>query len=49
MSVLLCLVCSAVVSVAAVSLRDLQNENEKLAKQKNRLVAAGLVPCRRAV
>lgn len=41
-SALLCLVCSAVVSVAAVSLRDLQNENEKLAKQKNRLVAAGL-------
>ena len=42
-SVLLCLVCSAVVSVAAVSLRPLQKENEKLAKQKNRLVAAGLI------
>ncbi|QDT16708.1 NADH:ubiquinone reductase (Na(+)-transporting) subunit C [Alienimonas californiensis] len=42
-SVLLCLVCSAVVSVAAVSLRDLQNENEKLAKQRNRLIAAGLI------
>ena len=42
-SVVLCLVCSAVVSVAAVSLRPLQNENEKLAKQRNRLVAAGLI------
>ena len=42
-SVLLCLVCSAVVSVAAVSLRERQDENEKLAKQHNRLIAAGLV------
>ncbi|NNJ27820.1 NADH:ubiquinone reductase (Na(+)-transporting) subunit C [Alienimonas chondri] len=42
-SVLLCLVCSAVVSVAAVSLRDLQDANEKLAKQRNRLLAAGLI------
>ena len=42
-SVALCLVCSAVVSVAAVSLRPLQEENEKLAKQRNRLLAAGLI------
>ena len=42
-SVVLCLVCSAVVSVAAVSLRPMQKENEKLAKQRNRLIAAGLV------
>ena len=42
-SVVLCLVCSTVVSVAAVSLKDLQDENQKLAKQRNRLVAAGLV------
>jgi len=42
-SVLLCLVCSAVVSVAAVSLKERQNENEKIAKQRSRLIAAGLI------
>ena len=42
-SVALCLVCSAVVSVAAVSLRPRQLENEKLAKQRNRLLAADLI------
>ena len=42
-SVVLCLVCSAVVSVAAVTLRPRQLENEKLAKQRNRLLAADLV------
>lgn len=41
-SVLLCLVCSAVVSVAAVSLRNLQDANEKLLKQRGRLTAAGI-------
>ena len=40
---MLCLVCSAVVSVAAVTLRPRQLENEKLAKQRNRLLAADLI------
>lgn len=39
---ILCVVCSAVVSVAAVSLRPLQAENERLDQQKNILDAAGL-------
>ena len=42
-AVVLCLVCSTLVSVAAVSLRPYQLENEKLAKQRNRLLAAGLI------
>ena len=42
-SVVLCLVCSAVVSVAAVSLRPMQLANEVLAKQRNRLIAARLI------
>ncbi|MEM9700966.1 MAG: hypothetical protein AAF907_00820, partial [Planctomycetota bacterium] len=40
-SVFLCLACSAVVSVAAVSLREMQQANVKLAKQRDRLIAAG--------
>ena len=42
-SVVLCLVCSAVVSVAAVALKPRQLENEKLAKQRNRLLAARVI------
>ena len=40
---LLCLVCSVIVSVAAVSLKPIQNENKLLDKQKNILAAAGLL------
>lgn len=40
---LLCLVCSVIVSVAAVSLKPIQSENKLLDKQKNILAAAGLL------
>ena len=40
---LLCFVCSVIVSVAAVSLKPIQNENKLLDKQKNILAAAGLL------
>ena len=40
---LLCLVCSVIVSVAAVALKPIQNENKLLDKQKNILAAAGLL------
>ncbi len=39
---LLCIVCSVVVSTAAVSLRPLQEANKDIDKKKNILVAAGL-------
>ncbi|GAB4156661.1 MAG: Na(+)-translocating NADH-quinone reductase subunit C [Planctomycetaceae bacterium] len=39
---LLCLVCSVLVSAAAVSLRDRQNANKQNDKKKNILIAAGL-------
>ena len=39
---LLCLVCSVLVSVAAVGLRAFQKRNQELDKQKNILIAAGL-------
>ncbi|PQO36245.1 Na(+)-translocating NADH-quinone reductase subunit C [Bremerella cremea] len=39
----LCVVCSVVVSVAAVALKPFQLENERLDKQKNVLAAAGLL------
>ena len=42
-SVVLCLVCSAVVSTAAIALRPMQEKNELAAKQRNVLLAAGLV------
>ena len=38
----LCIVCSAVVSIAAVSLRPLQEANKKLDRQRNILDATGL-------
>ena len=38
-----CLVCSVIVSTAAVSLRSLQQANAKLDKQTNILEAAGLL------
>ena len=41
-AVSLCLVCSTLVSVAAVGLRDMQNANRVLDKKKNILAAAGL-------
>ena len=39
---LVCFVCAVVVSVSAVSLKDLQETNADLDKQKNVLIAAGL-------
>jgi Na+-transporting NADH:ubiquinone oxidoreductase subunit C len=39
---LLCLVCSVMVSVAAVGLRGFQKRNQELDKQRNILIAAGL-------
>jgi len=42
-AVVLCLVCSVVVSTAAVSLRPLQEANKALNKKRNILLAAGLL------
>lgn len=42
-AVILCLVCALGVSSAAVGLRDLQQTNELLFKQKNVLMAAGIM------
>ena len=42
-ALILCLVCALGVSSAAVSLRDLQQANELLFKQKNVLMAAGIM------
>ena len=42
-AVLLCLVCSVIVSTAAVVLKPLQDENKLLDKKKNILAAAGLL------
>lgn len=39
----LCVVCSVLVSAAAVGLKDLQDENKKLDIQKNLLLASGLI------
>ena len=39
----LCVVCSVMVSVAAVGLRPIQNANKVLDKKKNILAAAGLL------
>jgi Na+-transporting NADH:ubiquinone oxidoreductase subunit C len=41
-ALLLCLVCSVMVSMAAVGLRGLQKANQELDKQRNLLIAAGL-------
>ncbi|MEM1305395.1 MAG: NADH:ubiquinone reductase (Na(+)-transporting) subunit C, partial [Planctomycetota bacterium] len=41
-AVVLCLACSAMVSVAAVSLRDTQLRNKEVDRKKNILLAAGL-------
>lgn len=41
-AVLLCLVCSLLVSASAVGLRSFQEENKRLNKQRNILIAAGL-------
>ncbi|QDT33197.1 Na(+)-translocating NADH-quinone reductase subunit C [Thalassoglobus polymorphus] len=41
-AVVLCLVCSFVVSTAAVALRPLQEQNKKIKQQRNVLSAAGL-------
>ena len=42
-ALLLCLVCSGVVSFTADNLRDLQQENTKLDVKKNLLLSAGLI------
>lgn len=42
-AIALCVVCSVVVSSAAVALRPMQNENAAKDKKKNVLVAAGLI------
>ncbi len=42
-ALLLCLVCSIIVSGAAVGLKDLQRANKQLDLQKNILLAAGLI------
>lgn len=42
-ALLLCLVCSIIVSGAAVGLREMQQANKKLDLQKNILLAAGLI------
>jgi len=42
-SALLCLVCSLIVSTAAVSLKGMQQANKRVEKQKNVLLAAGLL------
>lgn len=39
----LCLVCSAIVSVAAIGLKPVQEKNKALDKKKNVLIAAGLM------
>ncbi|MEQ1902651.1 MAG: Na(+)-translocating NADH-quinone reductase subunit C [Pirellulaceae bacterium] len=39
----LCLVCSAIVSVAAIGLKPIQDRNKALDKKKNVLIAAGLM------
>lgn len=39
----LCVVCSVLVSTAAIGLKDLQEENKKLDIQKNLLLASGLI------
>lgn len=41
-AIVLCLVCSFVVSTAAVSLRPLQQKNQKNKQQRNVLIAAGI-------
>lgn len=41
-ALVLCLACSAVVSIAAVSLKGIQDDNKALDKKKNVLLAAGL-------
>ncbi|TWT40161.1 Na(+)-translocating NADH-quinone reductase subunit C [Botrimarina hoheduenensis] len=41
-ALVLCLVCSALVSIAAVSLNGIQQKNKELDKRKNILLAAGL-------
>tara|TARA_Y100001970_G_scaffold84128_1_gene106218 strand:+ start:13811 stop:14599 length:789 start_codon:yes stop_codon:yes gene_type:complete len=43
-AIVLCLVCSAIISFAAVGLKELQNENMLLDKQSKVLSAAGLTP-----
>ncbi len=42
-AIVLCLVCSTIVSFASVGLRNRQNENRALDKKKNVLLAAGLL------
>ncbi|MFM7741303.1 MAG: Na(+)-translocating NADH-quinone reductase subunit C, partial [Planctomycetota bacterium] len=39
----LCLVCSAIVSLAAIGLKPIQDRNKALDRKKNVLIAAGLV------
>ncbi len=48
-ALVLCIVCSLVVSVAAVSLRPLQDANRSLDRQRNILLAAGLYTPQRSV
>ncbi|MCY4643919.1 MAG: Na(+)-translocating NADH-quinone reductase subunit C [Bacteriovoracales bacterium] len=43
-AILLCVVCSVLVSTAAVRLKSLQENNKRLDIQKNILLAAGLLP-----
>ncbi len=44
LAAILCIVCSVVVSAAAVSLRSVQEANKVLERQKNILAAGGLLP-----
>ena len=39
----LCLICSAIVSLAAIGLKPIQDRNKTLDRKKNVLIAAGLV------
>lgn len=45
----LCIVCSLIVSTAAVKLKDKQNENKEIDRQSNILAAAGLLDDSRSV
>jgi len=48
-AILLCLVCSVIVSTAAVYLKPVQQQNKLLDKQKNILAAAGLLDANKSV
>ena len=43
-AIAVCLVCSIIVSAAAVALRPMQKENQELDQKQNILRAAGMLP-----